>query len=642
MKLQHTILLAVISIALIWTACKKQDTSDQTYTVTSSGTTIKDNATGVTIVVPPNATSQSLNFTISKSSQTRSNLTLIGGNSFSVASEVFKIETNLINNLDSCATVTLPYDPSKVSDPSALAVAYYSDIAQKWIPAEISNIDLTNHKVSFYTAHFSKWSLYNFFQKVNQTSSFASSINTGFIPNIDGFPFINNFPAPYDYTTTIFNLKHGEGNCVGFSILSIFFYNHLKNITNQGLYDYSYRGPDPNYSQPNSNVIYYNSIYQGINKVASDAQGFFVKLWNAFGDYFSFHSIKDNTMAVRIYNTLNSTRTPILLAIKDNNGNYGHVVVIYKYSKNSNGGGTFFYYDPNIPGVENFFTHNVDGTINTFQYGDVQNLFAGQLSVSSSLAGALSDKELKNIFDTYFIPNSSNNYKLAFSDDFNNVTTTENNFIFTNPNWGTTQHTVAHTVTNSYLELRMDQTDANSNALVNYDFSSANRIKIVCDLFYHEGTRQYYEGNYDFYFPQISFFEYSPTSQKIVGDNIQFEMQTNYYSPDNPCGDPILPTFRFFSEPSTSAICPQNLKRMNSFLTATSASFYDRWLKGVTIIFDKSTGYINVDIDGDQAIDLAGIIPTTSTSKINTISFSPYGWWTGHLMRIRNLKIYKQ
>lgn len=233
---------------------------------------------------------------------------------------------------------------------------------------------------------------------------------------------------------------------------------------------------------------------------------------------------------------------------------------------------------------------------------------------------------------------NSGEYKLVFSDDFSDGSATENKFNFYDPN-NNQGKTVAHSVVNNYLELRMDVTDANANAVVNYDFSTAGTIKIVCDLYYHEGVK--FNGS-SYFFPQVTLAEYSPSNHQITGGNVQFLMQTNYYSPDNPCGDNTHPSLRYWnaSVPGSNSSCPANFKRSNTFASATSATFYDKWLNDVTLIFNKSDGKISVDIEGDGLTDLEGYVPNSFANKLNTIMFSPYGWFTGHLMRVRNLKIY--
>lgn len=228
---------------------------------------------------------------------------------------------------------------------------------------------------------------------------------------------------------------------------------------------------------------------------------------------------------------------------------------------------------------------------------------------------------------------SSQTPVLVFFDDFSNPTTTESKFSFYDPN--NTRGTItAHTVINNYLELRMDVTDANSWAVVKHDFASDSKIIIVCDLYYQAGN------SWNYYMPQINFAEYSTATYKVTGSIIQAKMQTDHYTPDNPCGDNIHPSLTNYLSTLNQNSCVQNFRLINSFASATSASFYNRWLNGAIITLDKTTGYVSVDIEGDGLIDMDGFVPSSLIKKVNTVSFSPYGWFTGHLMRIRNLKIY--
>lgn len=236
-----------------------------------------------------------------------------------------------------------------------------------------------------------------------------------------------------------------------------------------------------------------------------------------------------------------------------------------------------------------------------------------------------------------FTTTSPNSYSLVFSDDFNDASVTESKFSFYNPNnrYGTT---LAHSVIDGYLELRQDVTDAHSQAIVNFDFTNAKKIKIVCDLFYHDGHDK---KSYHYYFPQIGLIAYTPSNYSMDA-SIQFLMQTDYYSPDNPCGSNTQPSLRYWLSSHENLSCPIDFKRMNTFESRTSDSFYDKWLNNAIIVFDKTLGYVSVDIDGDGLIDVEGYIPSSEMNSynFNTIYFSPYGWWTGHFMRIRNLKIY--
>lgn len=224
-------------------------------------------------------------------------------------------------------------------------------------------------------------------------------------------------------------------------------------------------------------------------------------------------------------------------------------------------------------------------------------------------------------------------YQLVFSDDFSSAAITESQFIFTNLLWGVDQHTVAHAVTNEYLELRQDRTDANGVIMINYNFSSANYIKIVYQQKMHEGVSNYRPG-IDFYGYDIPVdLQSNPLSI------IQVMFQTSTYSPDCPCGDKLRPQIRLSMANQEGVRCAPDFKRSNSFLTSRSASFYDKWLNTI-ITFDKTTGYIAVDIEGDNLIDMEGYVPLSVASQQNKIGIANVGWFTGHTLQIKNLKVY--
>ncbi|GAB3428769.1 hypothetical protein [Niabella aquatica] len=399
-------LLLISCIFFVFSCKKDKDTPASTppteppaketkYTITSDGGIIDDKATGVIIEIPKNAVDQNVNFTITKNIPVSANLDFIGGNSYPPVGDILKIDMEGREGLDSCAIVTIPYNSNSISNLDALGIAYYSDALKKWIPADVLKIETNSHKIKFYTTHFSDWALFD----TKLDGNLLSSINTRFSPAIDGFSIINNFPSPYNKASS--TGSNTIGNCVGFSALSILYFLYKKDATGMGLYKYSYRGRDPNIYSPALINNNYDAIYKGVNKTSKHLNTYLDAFWSSLikKDFFDYTSINSINSAKNIYNALNTLKQPVFLAIADENRTNKHAVVVYKYDKDLK---TFYYYDPNIPDIEKKFTHNLDGSINTFSYAD-RDLNAKYLNVSTSLGGGLTIEYADNIFNTYFI-----------------------------------------------------------------------------------------------------------------------------------------------------------------------------------------------------------------------------------------------
>ncbi len=406
--------LVYLVILILLFSCKKdKGTSDPTpelpvkeakYTITKDGGTINDKATGVTIEIPKNAVTQNVTFTILRTVQTSITLDFIGGNSFSTTGDIFKIEMEGVDNLESCAIISLPYDRN-VSNPSTLGIAYFSETIQKWVPADILHVDINNHKVLFYTAHFSTWTWFTNRDLVKPNSFI--DFNTDYLPSIDGFKLTNfGFPFPYNSGCGI------KGNCGGFASLSILYYSLYKNLPiTKHLLATTNRGDV--FSEP-----YYSSIFKAINEAQNKLCAYNNEINSEnINRALNRVSISDGSSSSMIYQALIYLNLPVYLWVSDAKGKEGswHTLVVYKYEKEKNGTGRFYYYNPNINVLSNksalYFTHNSDGTINSFEYtGNTEKssqIFAKYIYAPSLLGGGLSVEEAKAIFDKYFVTTST-------------------------------------------------------------------------------------------------------------------------------------------------------------------------------------------------------------------------------------------
>jgi len=367
------------------------------YAITSEGGTINDKGSGVKIEIPKGATEKTLNFTITKSPHNNTNLNFLGNNIYSSASDAYNIECESFDNLLIPAKVEIPYN-STVTNPKQLGAAYFSEELQKWISVDIDSIDVVNKRIIFKTIHFSLWTSFKDIIGTLNTdpSEFKDSIDTEFRPNIDGFPFPNDLFYPFHEVKGNLITGSGIGNCAGFSALAIRYFSDQKNKIKQSLYSYSFR--DADYISKK-----YYDVYHGINIASNTVNGYFIYTLDVWR--LRYKSINNTSLAYDIYKKLALQNQPIFLGISDKDKKKQHAVVVYKYKKMDDGTGLFYYYDNNLKGVECYFKHNQNGSIEPFIYATFPN---GEVLIAEHLApstdGGLTPKKAKEIFDKYFVP----------------------------------------------------------------------------------------------------------------------------------------------------------------------------------------------------------------------------------------------
>ncbi|MEO7044972.1 MAG: BspA family leucine-rich repeat surface protein [Ferruginibacter sp.] len=418
MKLSISILS--ILIVLFFIGCKKKDAQDldsntnnntntlpttKTYKVTSEGATISDTATGVTIEIPDGATTSDFNLSIKEIDTTTTALEFIGGKSFPGVGKEYKIIKSSESLLSYPATVSLPYDPEKVSNNEALTVAYYSEILNKWIPVDIESVDTVLHKVVFYTIHFSIWAVVKQTIFGNSDPSSFTSFNTGYLPNVDGFGILN-YPFPSDLQSDC----ELTGNCWGFTTLSLIYYFLHKDLPkSQRLFAMTYKGSDEPTDPRNLPIV--KAVHQAQNQLCGFITKLNVKI-NGGDALYNPYSIGSRSAAFSIYDKMKTTGLPVCVSLNNKDLSDGHEIIVYKYEKEKNGSGRFYYYNPNVS-VENlaagdslYFTNNADGTINTFEYigssNPIYHEYVQYISPSYAKGGGLSIKYAESLFQQYF------------------------------------------------------------------------------------------------------------------------------------------------------------------------------------------------------------------------------------------------
>ena len=217
-------------------------------------------------------------------------------------------------------------------------------------------------------------------------------------------------------------------------------------------------------------------------------------------------------------------------------------------------------------------------------------------------------------------------YTLLSLEDFSNAATAESNF---NYSAGGRPDPTPHTFANGTMEIRMDQIDHGGNAAYKTNFLSANKVKIVYDQYMH-GTNNYYS-------PNLTLG--SGTYNNQVNLNAVIEFPTSDWYPElQSCDTPNKPQI-YTNITTDSWGCIKSFSKNPNLKPSTA--YYDKWLTTV-VEFNRSSGELTVDIENDGIVDLRGNIPSGVAKYLSHIQYGTYGWWTGHFVRLDNIRIYTQ
>ena len=347
-------------------------TEDQTpvlsQSVDSSGGFIEvtDSANllhGLRIAVPAAATDETISFTVSYSS-----ILEISGlpENMSVASKLITIEAigseswNEYRTFDQPVLLTLPYDPSLVSDGYPVRFYYYDEENGILESAGFFYESPEEHTISFFTGTFSGSNYLRFVGIVYQVyweKIFENSFDTGFRPKVDGW-FIPN-------TGSYLN---PSGNCAGMSAYAKWYYQAVKPTSGVGLYEKYREGETP---QERDEWRDDATAIQLATRLQSALEPIFR---NTIKEYkytipVSWTPFDCEWDALKVATTwlhgMVVTGQPQLIALyaqlpkdladpsKGREGNIlgGHMVMTYKYTIDGLGPG-FEVYDPNNPGSE--------------------------------------------------------------------------------------------------------------------------------------------------------------------------------------------------------------------------------------------------------------------------------------------------
>ena len=313
-----------------------------------------DTVNNVKVSIPKEFSTKILNFNVSKVNNMDTMLNFIGGNRFKREGGVFKIDLNINDSFQNSIIkeVSIPYNPAQIINPYLLEAAYYNDSLAKWISAGNIKVDTINHTIIFLTNHFSIWTTIKNYLKDETIPINLTDFDTYFRPNVDGIFFPNALPTPYNDPKKNGLISIG-GNCFGFSAISLIYYiKNLKNYFGINIYNNTNRGNNENVSDY---YYKYDKLYQTIFETSEDLNGIFSSTEK------TYYNISNKNISFYLYSALKTHNSPIIVGFKGSG--FGHAVVVYKYSRNNDGTGNFYYYDNNYPGKEFYFMHNADGTI---------------------------------------------------------------------------------------------------------------------------------------------------------------------------------------------------------------------------------------------------------------------------------------
>lgn len=289
---------------------------------------------GLEIEIPDGATSEKIDFDIGyKDVASLSGLP----EGASVASKMIIINTDgssvwdEYKSFEKPATVTLPYDTSKVSSDEVVRFYYYDESSKKLDAAGFLSQDETEGTITFYTGTFSSFVAIKLNIAADEILGYDYSIDTGFRPKTDGW-FIANYGS---YLET-------GGICLGMTTYAKWYYAHKKPSTNVGLYGKYMDGDFGEWRDDETAIELATRAHMGSSGI-----------WSSLNEEEKdWAKTKSEDVAISLIHGMKVSGEPQLTGLKvmKNDGTLvrgGHAVLIYSYSN-----GRFEIYDPNYPGTD--------------------------------------------------------------------------------------------------------------------------------------------------------------------------------------------------------------------------------------------------------------------------------------------------
>ena len=286
---------------------------------------------GFNIDVPQAAADDTVNFDISYS-----DITEIAGltESASIASKMINIETDgndiwdNYKSFEKPCTVTLPYDPTLVTDEESIRFYSYDDESGRFDATGFISQDTDANTITFYAGTFSKFTAIEIMQR-SQWFLENNEIDTGFRPKTDGW-FIDNWGS---------YLSSG-GACLGMTSYAKWYFVHKKSTAGD-LYTKYIEGDEEEWRDDNTAI-----------ELATRCQMGTYGIWKSLtSDEKEYAKTKSDDVAYSLIHGMIVSGEPQLIGLKTRfaNGTWakgGHAVLTYRFS-----GGRFDIYDPNFHGT---------------------------------------------------------------------------------------------------------------------------------------------------------------------------------------------------------------------------------------------------------------------------------------------------
>jgi uncharacterized protein YfaP (DUF2135 family) len=309
--------------------------TSQSVTFTGGTISVTDSLSplyGLNIDVPQAAASDGVEFSIGYA-----DVTSVSGlpEGTSVASKMINIETdgtyiwNEYKAFEKPCTVTLPYDPSIVTNEESVRFYSYDAVNNLLDSTGFISQDTSSNTITFYAGTFSSFIAIELSMAIHELLGSDYSVDTGFRPATDGW-FIDNYGS---------YLESG-GICLGMMSYAKWYYAHKK-ATDGGLYS-KYLEGDPDEWRDDETAI------QLATRAHMGSSGIWSSLTQEEKDWATTNSAD---VAYSIIHGMIVSGQPQLIGLKTrrNDGSWaegGHAVLAYQYT-----GGRFDICDPNYHGT---------------------------------------------------------------------------------------------------------------------------------------------------------------------------------------------------------------------------------------------------------------------------------------------------
>lgn len=288
---------------------------------------------GFKIEVPEAASLDDVEFSISYA-----DITEISGlpEEASIASKMISIDTdgseswNKFKAFDKPCKVTLPYDPSLVTNEESIRFYYYDDKNEVLDSTGFISQDTYANTVTFYTGTFSNFTAVELSMAIYDLFGQDYSVDTEFRPANDGWRIEN-----------LGSYLRSGGNCLGMTSFAKWHYMHKKPSTSEKLYDKYMQGDADEWRDDETAIELATRCQMGTNGI-----------WSSLNqDEKDWATTRSHDVAYSILHGMIVSDEPqmIGLMLRYQNGTWakgGHAVLVYQYT-----GGRFDIYDPNFPGT---------------------------------------------------------------------------------------------------------------------------------------------------------------------------------------------------------------------------------------------------------------------------------------------------